>query len=414
MQDPRFLPLFLHSLPDVGAVTYTRLMEHFGSAESVLSQPSSELELFLKPSALAMLENFRHHAHSCALSKKIMRDIDWLDTHADIHLLTLEDLSYPALLRHTSKAPPLLFVRGNLDSLCLPQIAIVGSRNPSVWGLENAHRFAQYLATNGFTITSGLALGIDAAAHEGALAAQGKTIAVMGTGIDKIYPTRHHSLAQKILAAGGALVSEFPLGTMAHSAHFPQRNRIISGLSCGVLVVEAALKSGSLITAKIALEQNREVFSIPGSIHNPLARGCHQLIRQGATLTETAQDIVDQLDGLLSYQRHQLSQISGAETLQKKTPALDISTQKNTSLKSMPLKTMPLETLTSEEQYLIDAMGFDAIAIDELVERTGASVGVLIAQLVNLEIKGVVQQLGADYQRVRFDQHHFDPADRFG
>jgi DNA processing protein len=383
MQDPRFLPLFLHSLPDVGAVTYTRLMEHFMTAQSVLLQSRSALEAFLKPSALTVLENFRNHPQACTLTQKVMRDIDWLSARPDITLLTFEDAAYPTLLRHTSKAPPLLFVRGNVESLCLPQIAIVGSRNPTAGGLENAHRFAQHLASNGFTITSGLALGIDAAAHEGALAGQGKTIAVMGTGIDKIYPTRHHRLAQQILDAGGALVSEFPLGTVAHPTHFPQRNRIISGLSCGVLVVEAALKSGSLITAKIALEQNREIFSIPGSIHNPLARGCHQLIRQGATLTETAQDIVDQLDGFLGYQHHELTRITSTNSVKSQSP-----------------ETRSLEDLTPQEQSLVAAMGFDPVAIDELVERTGMTVGSLVAQLVSLEIKGFVEQQGASYQRV--------------
>jgi DNA processing protein len=400
MQDPRFLPLFLHSLPDVGAVTYTRLMEHFGTAQSVLSQSRSELEIFLKPAALTILENFCNHPQDCTLTQKVMRDIDWLSARPNITLLTFEDATYPMLLRHTSKAPPLLFVRGNIESLCLPQIAIVGSRNPTTGGLENAHRFAQHLAANGFAITSGLALGIDAAAHEGALAGHGKTIAVMGTGIDKIYPTRHHRLAQQILDEGGALVSEFPLGTIAHPTHFPQRNRIISGLSCGVLVVEAALKSGSLITAKIALDQNREVFSIPGSIHNPLARGCHQLIRQGATLTETAQDIVDQLDGLISYQHHELTRITAANIAAKCGQKNQESLSLTQSPEIQSPKARSLEGLTPPEQNLVTAMGFDSIAIDELVERTNMTIGALVAQLVSLEIKGFVEQQGASYQRV--------------
>jgi DNA processing protein len=293
-------------------------------------------------------------------------------------------------LQHIPKPPPLLFVRGELSCLSLPQIAIVGSRNPSSGGLENAQRFAEYLAANGFVITSGLAMGVDAAAHEGALLAKGKTIAVMGTGINMIYPARHRGLAQRILDAGGTLISEFPLGCGAQAANFPQRNRIISGLSCGVLVVEAAIKSGSLITASTALQQDREVFAIPGSIHNPLARGCHQLIRQGATLVETAKDIVDQLHGMLSYQRQELMDFQ--EDKSKKQPPRTVSAPQQARLN--------LEELSAAEQQLMVAIGFDPVSIDELVERTGTGVGSLMAQLVGLEIKGFVQQLGAAYQRI--------------
>ena len=266
--------------------------------------------------------------------------------------------------------------------LGLPQIAIVGSRNPSSGGSENAHRFGEFLAGNGFTITSGLALGVDAAAHQGALAAQGKTIGVMGTGLDLIYTSRHRSLAQQIIDNGGALISELPLGSSANAANFPQRNRIISGLSCGVLVVEAAVQSGSLITAKTAVQQNREVFAIPGSIHNPLARGCHQLIRQGATLVETGQDIVDQLQGMLGYEREKL-----AKMLQK-------------AEKKTELDHKSLDGLTPAEQQLIHAMGYDPVNVDDLVDRTNIPVGSVAAQLIGLEIKGYVQQIGAGYQRV--------------
>jgi DNA processing protein len=292
------------------------------------------------------------------------------------------DTSYPELLQTIPNLPPLLFVRGDIHLLSLPQIAIVGSRNPSSGGGENAYRFAEFLAANGFAITSGLALGVDAAAHQGALAAQGKTIAVMGTGLDMIYPSRHRALAQQILDTGGALVSELPLGSSSKAANFPQRNRIISGLSCGVLVVEAAIQSGSLITAKAAMQQNREVFAIPGSIHNPLARGCHQLIRQGATLVETGQDIVDQLQGMLGFQREKLLK------LQQK------------AAKKSELDEKELDSLSPAEQQLIHAMGYDPVNIDDLVERTGIAVGSVAAKMIGLEIKGYVQQIGAGYQRV--------------
>src|SRR5690606_10493791 len=201
-----------------------------------------------------------------------------------------------------------LYVRGNIECLELPQLAIVGSRTPSAGGRDNAFAFARDLASHGFAITSGLALGVDGAAHAGALAGGGKTLAVFGTGIDSVYPGRHKQLAEQILAEGGALISEFPLDTRSMAANFPQRNRLIIGVSLCTLGVEAAHPRGALITARLALQQNREVFAIPGSIHNPLARGCHSLIRQGATLVECAQDIVDQLGGLLTFKREQLAQ----------------------------------------------------------------------------------------------------------
>lgn len=202
--------------------------------------------------------------------------------HATRHCLEISD------------PPPLLFVIGNPDLLQQSQLAMVGSRNPSVDGRENAQAFARELVNQGLVITSGLALGIDAAAHQGALAGDGLTIAVTGTGLDRVYPARHRALAKEI-AARGALVSEFPIGTPALAENFPRRNRIISGLSLGTLVVEAAPQSGSLITARLAAEQGREVFAIPGSIHNPLARGCHQLIRQGAKLVESVADILEEI-----------------------------------------------------------------------------------------------------------------------
>ena len=382
MQDPRFFSLVLHRLPEVGTVTYSRLIENFGSPEQALSQSISQLQQILKPETLTVITDFQHNFQSSTIAQKVLLDLEWLDTQPDTKLISLEDTAYPELLRQIPKPPPLLFIRGDITCLSLPQLAIVGSRNPTNGGQENALRFAEYLAGNGFAITSGLALGVDAAAHQGALIAQGKTIGVMGTGIDLIYPSRHRQLAQQILDSGGALVSELPLGSGSKAAHFPQRNRIISGLSCGVLVVEAAIQSGSLITAKTALEQNREVFAIPGSIHNPLARGCHQLIRQGATLVETGRDIVDQLDGMLSYQRENL--ISVRQKLKKMPP----KEEKN------------LDLLSLAEQQLVTAIGFDPMDIDALAERTGLAVGALAAQLIGLEIKGFVQQIGAGYQRV--------------
>ncbi|MES2672981.1 MAG: DNA-processing protein DprA [Pseudomonadota bacterium] len=391
LQNSLFFKLVLHRLPEVGAATYAKLLHHFGTAETVLMQPANDLEKFLTANALSAIAEFQHDHETSTIGQKALMDLDWLNGQANSAVITYEDPRYPALLQQIPKPPPLLFVRGDVTCLSLPQIAIVGSRNPSSGGLENAQRFAQYLSGNGFVITSGLAAGIDAAAHEGALMVQGKTIAIMGTGIDKVYPAPHRELAQRIMDNGGTLVSEFPLGTGAQAANFPQRNRIISGLSYGVLVVEAAVKSGSLITAKIALQQDREVFAIPGSIHNPLARGCHQLIRQGATLVETGSDIVEQLDGMLSYQRQELLDFQ-----KSKKPS---QPRENTTPKPQLVK-QSLEELSVSEQQLMEAIGFDPVSIDELVERTGHAIGLLMGQLVGLEIKGFIQQLGATYQRV--------------
>ncbi|MCI0655067.1 MAG: DNA-processing protein DprA, partial [Methylococcaceae bacterium] len=223
----------------------------------------------------------------------IDNDFEWLNQPGH-QAITLHDSRYPARLKEIAVPPPLLFVSGDPALLSTPQLSIVGSRNPSPSGVGTARNFAAALSGAGLCITSGLALGIDASAHEGSLNAGGKTVAVLGTGPDRVYPARHKQLAWKI-AEKGCLVSEFPPGTRPKACNFPRRNRIISGLSLGVLVVEAAIQSGSLITARLALEQGREVFAIPGSIHNPLARGCNALIKSGAKLVETAQDILEEL-----------------------------------------------------------------------------------------------------------------------
>lgn len=383
MLSPLAATLLLLRLPDVGVAGYWQLHELFDSPLALLNQPLQSLRSLLKPAAADMLSQFHANPESSDLGRKLAKDLAYIESQPSLSCLTYDSPLYPRLLREIPRPPPLLFVRGDATCLSLPQLAIVGSRNPSGGGIENAERFAHYMAERGFAITSGLALGIDAAAHRGALRAGGKTIAVMGTGIDLIYPSRHRQLAQEIIESGGALVSEFPLGTSSHASNFPQRNRIISGLSGGTLVVEAAVQSGSLITASYALQHDREVFAIPGSIHNPLARGCHQLIRQGATLVETAQDIVDQLAGLLSYKRQE---IKSARTLQpelfEEPPAGD----------NQP-------TLNPDEQILLQALGYDPLPVDVLAERTGLDIGSLSAQLIGLEIKGLVQQTGACYQR---------------
>lgn len=386
MLTPIVATLLILRLPETGAATYWQLIEHCGSALELLQQPANFRSL-LKPTALEALMAYQQDPIDSPLAQQLAADLAYIERQENLHCIDIDHADYPELLRHIPKPPPLLFVRGDPGCLSLPQIAIVGSRHPTTGGNENAERFAHYLAERGFAITSGLALGVDAAAHRGALNAGGKTIAVMGTGIDLVYPSRHRELAQQILDNGGALISEFPLGTASHAANFPQRNRIISGLSCGTLVVEAAVQSGSLITAAYALQHNREVFAIPGSIHNPLARGCHQLIRQGATLVETAQDILDQLDGMLGFKRQE------SRLPSKTSPVIS-------PLNKISPKPQDHTELNSAERTLIDAMGFDPVNMDFLAERTGMAMGDLASILIGMEIKGVVQQIADDYQRV--------------
>lgn len=282
---------------------------------------------------------------------------------------------YPAPLAAIEDAPLVLFLEGDPQALSLPQLAIVGSRNPTPIGRDTAQQFARHLAAAGLTITSGLALGIDAASHRGALAAGARTVAVLGCGLDTIYPRDHDGLARAI-AGQGALVSELPTGTPPLKQHFPRRNRIISGLSVGTLVVEAALQSGSLITARLAAEQGREVFAIPGSIHSPLSRGCHRLIRQGAKLVETAEDIFTELGALLEG----LKATAGAEVTE---PERDFSTR-----------------LDKDYEILLDALGFAPAGIDTLVARTGFKADAVASMLLILELEGrIAQQPGGLFCR---------------
>ncbi len=296
-------------------------------------------------------------------------DLSWLDQQNNC-IVTFNDTNYPPQLKEIADPPPILFVRGNPALLSRPQIAIVGSRNPSSLGEETAFNFAKTLSQHGFVITSGLALGIDAASHRGALNTKGYTIAVAGTGLDRVYPARHKELATEIVNTG-VMISEFPPGTTAKANHFPRRNRIISGLCQGLLVVEAAKQSGSLITARMALEQNREVFAIPGSIHNPLARGCNALIREGAKLVETTLDILEELNQC--YQQDE------------KLPPFSMQS-----------------TLDLEQQTLLNRVMFSPTSVDNLVENTGESVEVISSMLLILELQGYLEATaGGCYVRVK-------------
>jgi DNA processing protein len=306
----------------------------------------------------------------------VERDLAWAGEPAN-HVLTLADPAYPALLREIAAPPLLLFVHGRPEVLSLPQLAIVGSRNPTEGGRRTTRDFAAHLARAGIVVTSGMALGIDAAAHGGALDADGLTVAVTGTGLDRVYPARHRELAHRI-AETGALVAELPPGTPPVPANFPRRNRIVSGLALGTLVTEASLQSGSLITARLATEQGREVFAIPGSIHNPLARGCHALIRQGAKLVETAQDIIDELPALLGH-------LAAGEARPQPGAAHADGTAE----------------LAADHRQLLDLMGFDPLSADELASRSGWSIAEVSSTLLLLELQGwVSSQPGGRYCRL--------------
>jgi DNA processing protein len=302
--------------------------------------------------------------------RAIDTDLAWLETSGTAIVLA-SDAGYPPLLKQTSGAPAALYVQGEVGLLAAPQLAMVGSRSPTPNGRTTAHEFAAWFARAGFTVTSGLATGIDAASHEGALAAGGTTIAVFGTGLDRVYPAEHAALASRIRASG-ALVSEFPRGIAPLKSHFPRRNRIIAGLALGTLVVEAAAESGSLITARQAAEAGREVFAIPGSIHSPLSRGCHKLIRGGAKLVESGKDVTEELGFLMP-----------------KEPL--------TELRAAPVAGRALD---KEYEMLLDALGFEPATIDSLVVRTELPGASIASMLLILELEGRVAALpGGRYGR---------------
>ena len=347
--------LRLTLIPGIGGETQRKLLAAFGLPEAVFSAGHAALHAVIGNKVDLLLD--------FDTAQAVDRSIAWADETGHT-ILTLADTGYPQSLLEIADPPNVLYVRGNPALLQKRGLAVVGSRNATPQGLQTAENFAKALAGKGLSIISGLALGIDAAAHRGALAAGGATVAVIGTGADRLYPARNRELALQI-AEHGAIVSEFPLGTPVLAANFPRRNRIISGLSRGVLVVEAATESGSLITARLAGEQGREVFAIPGSIHSPVARGCHRLIKQGAKLVETANDVLEELGEILQ------------EAVPEQPPG------------------------GADESAILAALGHDPCTLDELVERTGAGADQLLGELLALELAGKLSSLpGNRYQRL--------------
>ena len=346
--------------PELSIATLATALDALQSAEGLLEAGDRlRARASLPPATRAFLRG--------ASAKPSAAEEAWL-AHPDHHLLAFNDARYPRALRELAGSPIALYVEGDPTILNATQLAIVGSRHPTDQGRQNAFEFARHLAERGLCITSGLAEGIDTEAHRGALAARGLTIAVLGTGPDLVYPRSNEALAGAI-ARSGALVSEFALGTALARANFPQRNRIIAGLSRGTLVIEAARQSGSLVTARLAGEAGREIFAIPGSIHNPLSRGCHQLIRQGAKLTETADDILTELDFSAEFAR--------------------------------ALPTAPAAGMDKDHKILLDALGFDPTDLDALVARTGFNAQAVSSMVLILELEGHVQAApGGRYSRV--------------
>lgn len=341
----------------LGHAAWVALLQAFAGPRAILAATRAQLERVVDAESMAALT-------SAVDAEALARTHDWLAVPGN-ELVTWDDDDYPRALLELGFAPPVLFFRGRRELLNRPALAIVGSRNASAQGMDNARAFARALSDAGLTIVSGLAIGVDAAAHEGALEGASSTLAVVGTGLDRVYPARNRDLAHAI-ADRGALLSEFVPGTPPRAMNFPRRNRLISGLARGVLVVEAAVQSGSLITARYAGEQGREVFAIPGSIHSPLAKGCHRLIREGAKLVETAADVLEELG------------LAGT---------------------AAPLQSAGAAPMSSGHP-LLAALAGDPADIDTLVARTGLAADELVAELTGLELAGQVESRpGGRWQR---------------
>ena len=372
--------LSLSFIEGLGGQTLCQLINKFGSPTNIYQ--ASQIQLRKLVSA-----NIANKISIGVDLVAVQSTLDWLQQDGN-HIITLADSHYPQLLLEISNPPPILYAKGHLTWLNHPSIAIVGSRSATPQGEKNAEDFATNLANFGLCVVSGLALGIDGAAHRGSLKANaencGATIAVVGTGLDIVYPAKHRDLAHKIVQRG-LIISEFALGTPSRPQNFPRRNRIISGLSLGCLVVEANIQSGSLITAKLAAEQGREVFAIPGSIHSPVAKGCHLLIKQGAKLVESTQDIMDELQ---------------IEFFERKQTDSQYASQSDSQSHSQANSQAKVQ-VDSPTSILLSAMGHDPINMDALIRVTQLSADRLSAMLMMLELEGKVATVsGGQYQRI--------------
>ena len=364
--------LTLNQIPGLGNAAFCQLLSKFGSPEGIFNAKLSQLREVVD-------DDIAQKVSIGVDAEMIAPTLKWLEKD-NVHIVTLADCTYPQKLLEISNPPAVLYAIGNLHWLNHPTIAIVGSRSATPQGEKNAEEFAKSLCEQGLCVISGMALGIDGAAHRGSLKANGATIAVVGTGLDIVYPARHRDLAHKI-AERGLILSEFPLGTPSKAQNFPRRNRLISGLSLGCLVVEANIDSGSLITARLAAEQGREVFAIPGSIHSPVTKGCHQLIKQGAKLVESVQDILEEINW-----------VSIVNSLLSKNGLLSIS----------PSGLMPDVSPNSlQTNTVLDLMGFDPVNFENIRTNSGLTTEVLSSMLMLLELENKVTSLaGGNYQRL--------------
>ena len=365
--------LRLLETPALGRASARKLLAAFGSPQAVFSSAAAARRGLVGPTQAAALDS-----EPDQLGALLESTLAWLNADAGEPraAIALGDPRYPASLLESPDPPLLIYAQGRLELLQAASIAVVGSRNPTPQGLENARAFASHISQAGLTVISGLALGIDAAAHAGALEGAASTVAVVGTGLDIVYPRRNLGLAHRI-AAEGLIVSEYALGTPSMAQNFPRRNRIIAGLARGTLVVEAALQSGSLITARLANEAGREVFAIPGSIHSPQSRGCHALIKQGAKLVETAQDILEEL------------RLPGTAPLTR------------TVMRSSAPTDASADADADADAPLLAALGFDPVTLDGLAARTGWGAAEVSARLLGLELEGLVARLpGQLFQRL--------------
>ncbi len=367
--------LLLVHTKGLGSKRISELLNHFKSVETIFSQNSYPSELKLPQKVQELLKKPNHVG--------IEQDLAWLEKPNN-SIITIDNDLYPPLLKQTDSPPPLLYVTGDPYILLQPQLAVVGSRNATPVGLKNTHSFCYDMAKRGLTITSGMALGVDGKAHQAALDAGGKTIAVMGTGLDVVYPAKHKNLAHAI-AENGVLISEFPVGTKPNAHNFPKRNRIICGLSLGTLVIEAGVQSGTLITARQTMEINRPVMAIPGSIHSPLAKGCHLLIKQGAKLVESAEEILEELTPLA--QSLSLKIQEKLSSLENKT----VQTQNKPYIKSDE----------NEHDLLLNCIMYDSTSIDEIISKSGLTTQEVASTLLILELEDKIQALpGAQYIRI--------------
>jgi DNA processing protein len=379
--------LRLTTTPGISRALARGLLAALGAPQNIFAAPRSALSAIVGSTAAGIVLQ----APPPELAARVAATVAWL-AQTNCHLVTLADPAYPPMLLNSSDPPILLYVRGRLRLLHTTALAMVGSRQASPQGLANAHRFAAALAHAGLTIVSGMALGIDGAAHQGALSTGGATVAVLGTGVNRVYPSRHAALAQQ-LAEHGALISEWPLDAPPLPAHFPQRNRLIAGLARAVLVVEAAAQSGSLITARLANEMGRDVYAVPGSIHATLTKGCHHLIKEGAKLVESVHDVLQELDWSAEPVRAPSKPNVGS--LQPVAPlrdALPLNADANGDAGAGAGGNSDSNTNADTDAVLL-ALGHDAAAPDLLAERTGLSVGRLQAALLTLELAGRIALL---------------------